>query len=191
MKYPDGTKVKITNKITNHAHRGMGFEDDINLTNQYYKDHNIALIYKKPTPIKATNISYKNNTKQICNGYFEKASTTDYNGIYKGFYIDFEAKVTTSKTSFPINNIHQHQLEHLLEVTKHQGISFILVNFCDLNQIFLLETDKIFDIMNTRKSIPVEYFMEKGYLIKENYQPRIDYIKIIDEIIRRKYENKV
>ena len=36
--------------------------------------------------------------------------------------------------------------------------------------------------LNSRKSIPIEYFKNNGYLIQEKFTPRLDYLKIIDEI---------
>ena len=33
--------------------------------------------------------------------------------------------------------------------------------------------------------IPIEYFQEKGYLIKDKFKPRVDYLEIIKEIIER------
>ena len=36
---------------------------------------------------------------------------------------------------------------------------------------------------NKRKSIPIEVFNEKGYIVKEKFQPRLDYLDIIDKII--------
>ena len=35
---------------------------------------------------------------------------------------------------------------------------------------------------NKRKSIPLDYFNEKGYLLIERINPLIDYLKIIDEL---------
>ena len=40
------------NKTSTYSNRGMSLESDINVSNEYYKDKEIALIYKKPTPIK-------------------------------------------------------------------------------------------------------------------------------------------
>ena len=34
-----------------------------------------------------------------------------------------------------------------------------------------------------RKSIPLSYFKENAYLIKDGYNPRIDYLKIVDNLI--------
>ena len=109
MNYPSNIK-KEYHKYTTYGNRGMDLEDLINKSNQYYIDNDIALIYKKPTPIGITKTNYKNGTLQ---GFFKEQSTLDYNGIYKGYYIDFDAKVTTSKTSFPLSNIHDHQLKHI------------------------------------------------------------------------------
>ena len=169
-------------RIISHSNRGMGLEDDINITNSYYIDKDIAVIYKKPTPVKVTKVEY--NCSKIRDGFYECPSTTDYNGIYKGKYIDFEAKEVNKMSSFPLKNIHKHQIEHLNKIINHGGISFIIVRFCDINSTYLLFTSKLMEFINNndRKSIPLEYFKEYGYLIKESYIPRINYLKIIDDI---------
>src|SRR5574344_1255838 len=104
--------VKIKNLA--YSNRGMVLEEDINVTNKYYLDNDIAVIYKKPTAITIVKAEYPTNKLAIIKeAYFKTPSTTDYNGIYKGKYIDFEAKETKNKTSFPLSNIHEHQIEHL------------------------------------------------------------------------------
>ena len=164
----------------------MKLEDYINSSNKYYLDNDIAVIYKKPTPIKVVKVDYNKriNTK-ITEAYYEIPSTTDYNGIYKGKYIDFEAKETKSKTSFSLNNIHKHQIDHLIKVKNHGGISFLIIRFTTINKTFLLETQKLEEFLynNERKSIPLSYINDNGYLINENYNPRLEYIKIVDEIM--------
>ena len=55
-----------------YANRGMGLEDDINLSNEYYKINDIAYIYKKPTPIKLVNVDYKKGL--IKEAYFKTPS---------------------------------------------------------------------------------------------------------------------
>ncbi len=110
-----------------YGNRGMSLEEDINRTNTFYLDQNIAVIHKKPTPVQIVNVDYpKRSAAKITEAYFKKASTTDYNGLFKGRYIDFEAKETRNKTLFPLKNVHEHQVLHMEQVKKHGGIAFIL-----------------------------------------------------------------
>ncbi len=185
MNYPKGTKKEEKNSYIRFDNRGMGLEEDINITNQYYIDNNKAFIYKKPTPIQVTKVDYKNNSIIIKEAFFKEPSTTDYNGLYDGLYIDFEAKETTSKTSFPLNNIHKHQITHIRNVINNGGIGFLIVRFTSLDKTYILMgNDFIYYIDNNdRKSIPLEYFESNGYLLEISYMPRLDYLKIIDQII--------
>ena len=178
MNYPDGRKRY--NKIVYSGKRGMSLENDINDTNKYYLEKDIALIYKKPTPTKV--IKLEGN--RIKDGFYEIPSTTDYNGIYKSKYIDFEAKETKSKTSFSLNNIHAHQIKHLESVLRHGGISFIIIRFDTLKETYLLMTNDFMEYIynNERKSIPYDYIKNKGYLIKEKLSPRLDYLDILDKL---------
>ena len=173
------------NKST-FANRGMGLENDINETNKYYLDYDIALIYKKPTPIRITKTDYKH--MRISDGFFETTSTLDYNGVYKGYYIEFDAKETRSSTSFPINNIHKHQLEYIKKVIKHKGIVFLVVRFTLLNKYFVLKGEDLISFIdsNDRKSIPLKYFEDNCYKLEVKYAPRLDYIKVVDKLIESK-----
>ena len=181
MNYPGGIKLNTTKNIS-YDNRGMTLETDINITNQYYIDNNIAFIYKKPTPIQVTKVDYSKNSAVIKEAYFKEPSTTDYNGLYKGMYIDFEAKETEIKTSFPLSNIHFHQINHIKNIINNNGIGFLIVRFNKLNKTFLLLGEDLIRFIDTnnRKSIPLKYFEEKAYLIEEKYIPRVDYLKTID-----------
>ena len=35
---------------------------------------------------------------------------------------------------------------------------------------------------NSRKSIPLSYFEENAYIIKDKYNPRVDYLEILDKL---------
>ena len=190
MNYPNGIKKeKMANIITtevSHKNRGMTLESELNESNEYYRLIDKAIIYKKPTPIKITKVDYPSRDKAVIKeAFFTTPSTTDYNGIYKGKYIDFEAKETKSKTSFTLNNIHPHQIKHLENIKKHGGIAFLIVRFTTLNETYLLFAEDFLEYINDqeRKSVPIDFFQKKGYLIKDGYSPRIDYLKIIDHII--------
>lgn len=173
------------NKIlSSHANRGMDLENDINNTNSYYLDNDIAIVYKKPTPIKVSKVNYNKNHTIITEAFYEMPSTTDYNGIYKGKYIDFDAKEVKNSSSFALSNLHAHQLKHLKRVKEHGGISFLLVRFYKNNITYLIEIDEIIDYINSenRKSIPIDYFESKAHRIPDAYIPRVNYIKVIDNL---------
>ena len=194
MNYPGGIKHKEkkdnTTKInTNYGNRGMTLENEINASNDYYKLIDKAIIYKKPTPIKVTNVDYPSRDKAVIKeAYFTVPSTTDYNGIYKGKYIDFEAKETKSNTNFSLRNIHPHQIDHLKGIERHGGIAFIIVRFTILNETYLMPINILENFLNNniRKSIPIDYFRENCYLIKDNLKPTVDYLKIIDILMEDK-----
>lgn len=173
--------IKLKNsQITFYGNRGMTLEEDINLTNEYYKEKNIALIYKKPIPIK---VLRTNETKtRIKDGFYEQKSTLDYNGIYQEKYIEFDAKETNSKTSFPLSNIHIHQINHIKDVLFYKGIVFLIIRFNILNKTYILTGDKLIEFINTedRKSIPLNFFEENCKQVELKYRPRLDYLKSID-----------
>lgn len=182
MKYPMGIHKEA--KMINYGNRGMALEHDINETNEYYLNNNIAVIYKKPTPITVTKVNYQSRKDAIITeAYFKTPSTTDYNGIYKGKYIDFEAK-ETKLSYFPLRNIHKHQIEHLQRIINHGGIGFLIVHFVSLQKLYYLDGTKLIKYIETekKKTIPVDYFEEEGYSIKHKINPRIDYLSIVDEL---------
>ena len=169
-------------KNIGYANRGMFLEHIINDANTYYLSKDIAVIYKKPTPIKVLNVAYRSSkTTLIDKAVFSETSTLDYNGVYKGKYIEFDAKECKNSTSFPLSNIKPHQIEHIKNIMRHNGIVFLII-FMN-NKFYLLKGDSLIDFIDNkdRKSIPYEYIEKKGYIIKEGYMPRIDYIKAIDE----------
>lgn len=174
----------MQNRIIQYGNRGMTLENDINITNEYYRLNNIALIYKKPTPIKVIKTNYEKT--RIQDAFYETKSTLDYNGVYKGRYIEFDAKETISKTSFPLANIHKHQLEHIKNVIYHKGIAFLIVRFISLNETYLITGYDIINYitLNKRKSLPLSFFKDHGYVIKLKYNPRVNYIEILDKILK-------
>ena len=189
--YPGGKKTPTTisdKKITkskscNSANRGMAFEADINVSNAYYLDQNRAIITKRPTPINVVKVDYSKGAR-IIDAYFEKQSTTDYNGVYRGRYIDFEAKSCQNKTSFPLSNITYHQINHLKHVIKHGGIAFFLIYLCSTDEVYLIDAKYIIDAFENgdRKSIPFNDLKEKGHLVNQGYLPRISYLDVVDKV---------
>ena len=166
-----------------HGNRGMDLEEDINLSNEFYRRSNLCLITKRPTPINVVAVDYSKGAV-ITNAYFEKQSTTDYNGVYQGRYIDFEAKSTLKTTSFPLANISKHQIEHLKLVQKHGGIAFFIIEFAKLNKVYLLDASYVINFYENgeRKSIPYSEFLINAKEIKKGLMPRLDYLAVLKEI---------
>ena len=47
MNYPNGLKKKQTVSITTHKNRGMTLENELNISNEYYREIDKAYIYNK------------------------------------------------------------------------------------------------------------------------------------------------
>lgn len=183
IKYPNGNPKTKTKKVANKssaANRGMALEKLISAANEHYLMHDIALITKRPTPINVVKIDYKKGAK-ITDAYFEKQSTTDFNGVYKNRYFDFEAKSTRLKTSFPLNNIYEHQITHLENVMRHGGIAFLIVEFAAFDEYYVFPASEVINYFRSgeRKSIPYESFKEKGILVPLKLNPILDYLPAV------------
>lgn len=177
VNYPIGIKNK--KKTVLYKNRGMSLESLLNDTNEYYLINNIAVIYKKPTPIKI--IKMDEVKKRITNAIFDKPSTTDYNGIYKGSYIDFEAKSTKNRTSFNLNNLRPCQISHFRKILIQKALAFLIIEFSMLGKYYLLPAQKLIYFIDTKskKSIPLDYIKENGYEIKRAINPPLDYLKLV------------
>ena len=143
-----------------YAKRGMSLEDEINHSNQYYLARHIAVIHKKPTPIQLVKVDYpKRSAAVIKEAYFRRPSTTDYNGVYRGYYIDFDAKETRNKNSFPLKNFHPHQIQHMRECVAQGGICFAFIKFTELDLLYLLPATYL-NIGINSKAAAVNQFCE-------------------------------
>lgn len=190
IKYPNGKLSKLNNskKLSQNsnsnlhlANRGMGLENDLNFSNAKYLEQGRAVIYKRPTPIKIIKVDYSKGAK-IIDAVFEKQSTTDYNGIYRGKYLDFEAKSTQNKTSFPFNNIGSHQINHLKAVIKQGGITFFIISFTTLDRIYLVDASLIIAMLEeNKKSITETFLRDNCTLIVKKGLNFIDYLQAVDE----------
>lgn len=163
--------------------RGMFLENIINDSNTYYNSIDKCLIFKKPTPIKVLNVSYPSNSSHLIDkAVYSNISTLDYNGIYREKYIEFDAKECHSTTSFPLNNIKTHQINHIRKVIYQKGIVFLIIYMC--NKFYLLKGEDLIDFIdnNKRKSLDLNFINEKGYIISESYTPRLKYLDTVDKV---------
>ena len=115
--------------------RGSTLEDMINKTNEKYREHGLALIQKIPTPI--TPIKMDQKSRHITLAYFEQKSTVDYIGAVQGIPVCFDAKECNTDT-FPLANIHKHQVKFMEEFEKQDGIAFILISYTHKDKYYYL-----------------------------------------------------
>jgi recombination protein U len=190
--YPGGIKKKplikspkkVTGlKVNSFQNRGMNFELEINQSNTYYAQTKKAIITKRPTPINVVKVDYALGAK-ITHAYFEKQSTTDYNGIYREKYVDFEAKSTQSKTALAIANISRHQREHLANITAQGGIAFLLISFTGKDEVYVVRASDFLNFCQNekRQSLPYAWIKTHGRIVPIKYQPRLDYLAAVDQL---------
>lgn len=184
IRYPN-KKQPYRVKTQSTANRGQGLEMMIDESNEYYRAHAIAVIHKKPTPVQIVRVDYpRRQAAKIIEAYYKTPSTTDYNGIYSGRYLDFDAKETRSKTSFPLKNIHTHQWQHLEAIEAQGGLAFIILGWT-LHDVYYLVPftvlKRFYDesLKDGRQSIPYDVMESEAYRIKEKRSPRLDYLEAL------------
>lgn len=128
--------------------RGSTLEEFINRTNETYLTNGLALIQKVPTPITPINIDKA--TRHITLAYFEQKSTVDYIGAVQGIPVCFDAKECATDT-FPLQNIHEHQVTFMENFEKQGGISFFSDQFYRKERILLSAPCKAVGILEPRK----------------------------------------
>ncbi|EMR07373.1 Holliday junction resolvase recU [Bhargavaea cecembensis DSE10] len=196
IRYPGGKKytpavkpaVKSAKKDYSFSNRGKTLEDELDESNAYYLANGIAVIHKKPVPVQIVKVDYPSRSAAVIReAYFKTPSTTDYNGIYHGHHIDFDAKETGVSSSFPLKNIHEHQIEHMRSVTDQGGIAFLIVKFTETERYFIVPfdlVDRAWKRMKDggRKSIPVSELEEGAVEFHAGFRPRLDYLGAIAKL---------
>ena len=115
--------------------RGSSFEEMINHTNEVYREKSLALIQKIPTPI--TPVKFDQQSRHITLAYFDQQSTVDYIGAVQGIPVCFDAK-ECAKQTFPLQNVHAHQVEFMQQFEEQDGIAFFLISYTKENIYYYL-----------------------------------------------------
>ena len=161
--------------------RGSTLEELVNQTINQYEQQSLALIQKIPTPI--TPVQIDKESRHITLAYFEKISTVDYIGNVQGIPICFDAKECSTDT-FPLQNIHEHQMDFMEKFERQQGISFMILYFSHKNLFYYMPFRKIKEfwqrsIDGGRKSFKLEELDSDFFMsLKNNYFiPILDFIQ--------------
>ncbi len=160
--------------------KGKELEEIINQTIFNYSKLKVALFTKAEANVI---VLQKINNKQI-RGIINKKGISDYFGVYNGLYIEFEAKQTIAM-KFSLNQIKDHQLARLYQVSQHQGISFIVLYFISLKRFFILTLNMIEEWLALKKSkqIPFAYFQENALEIFIDHNMNLDLITGINHLL--------
>lgn len=162
--------------------RGSTLEEMINRTNDKYRENGLALIQKVPTPITPINIDKE--TRHITLAYFDQKSTVDYIGAVQGIPVCFDAKECATKT-FALQNIHEHQVEFMLDFEKQQGIAFFLIHYTAEDLLYYLRIQQLKEFWDRAKDGGRKSFrfdeLDPEYIIKKKPGVLVPYLEMIQK----------
>lgn len=150
--------------------RGSTLEELINRTNEQYREKGLALIQKIPTPITPVRMDKENH--HITLAYFDQRSTVDYIGAVQGIPVCFDAKECSAET-FPLANIHPHQVAFMKDFEKQNGVAFFLIYYSKLDRFYYLTLERLLTFWKRmeeggRKSFRRDELEECFYLPKKS-----------------------
>ena len=169
--------------------RGSTLEDMINRTNEKYREKGLALIQKVPTPI--TPITIEKESKHITLAYFDQKSTVDYIGAVQGIPVCFDAKECATDT-FSLQNIHEHQVEFMLDFEKQRGVAFFLIYYTKRDMMYYLRIDDLKVFWDRakeggRKSFRLDE-LDAEYVIPKKRGVLVPYLEMIQKDLDLKDE---
>ena len=162
--------------------RGSTLEELLNRTNEKYLESKLALIQKIPTPITPINIDKQ--TRHITLAYFDQKSTVDYIGVVQGIPVCFDAKECHTDT-FPLANIHEHQVKFMNDFETQDGIAFILISFTHRNEFYYMRFQELMNfwiraVEGGRKSFRYEE-LNPNYFLTETPGVFIPYLEALQK----------
>ena len=144
--------------------RGSSFEEMINKTIADYRLHKLALIQKIPTPIVPVKMDKEGH---ITLAYFDKKSTVDYIGNVQEIPVCFDAKECKTDT-FPLSNIHKHQVEFMRDWEDEGGVAFILIYFSHKELGYYMRYDELMKYYKIKKSFRIIDLDDKYFINMKN-----------------------
>ena len=142
--------------------RGSTLEDLINRTNEQYEELGLALIQKIPTPI----------------------TPVDYIGAVQGIPICFDAKECSADT-FPLQNVHEHQISFMEKYEKQGGISFLIIYYTAKDVLYYMRFEEIKKFWERamhggRKSFRFDE-LDSQYIIQQKNRAFIPYLNYVQK----------
>ena len=101
----------------------------------------LALIQKIPTPITPVRIDKEH--RHITLAYFEKISTVDYIGGRAGNSGAASMQRMCASDTFPLQNVHEHQMNFMEKFEKQGGISFLIIYYSSYHELYYMRFKEI------------------------------------------------
>ena len=136
---------------------GSYLENLLTETINYYASQEIILIWKNDPKYVINDVANLNTFSAI------RPQGCDYSGIWKGTFIEFEVKSTTT-AAFRLSMLSNYQLKRLALINSYGGVTFIIIYFAAIEKYFAISFPLINTAIKKRKtSLSVEWCKEKGY----------------------------
>lgn len=171
--------------------RGSVLEEFVNRSNEQYRDMGLALIQKVPTPI--TPIKFDKESRHITLAYFDQKSTVDYIGAVQGIPVCFDAKECKTDT-FPLANIHKHQIEFMLDFEKQQGVAFFLIYFIKEDVFYYLTLEKLLEFIDRAENGGIKRFkfeeLPPEFILERSREVLVPYLDGIEKDLEKRKLHK-
>ncbi len=176
---------------TSRGLRGSVLEEMINYANQKYRDKGLALMQKIPTPI--TPVQFDKESRHITLAYFEKKSTVDYIGAVQGIPVCFDAKECAADL-FPLQNIHEHQVEFMRGYEAQGGVAFMLIYFTRRQECYYLRFRELLIYWERMQRENCKHFkyneLDPGYFVPSDSGVSIHYLRLLQKDLEERSQNK-
>jgi len=161
---------------------GKSFEEILKNSCEFYRYKGIALIHKIPTP---WSVSYDKKYHRVIRAHPEEKSSVDFEGVWHGRSVAFEAKSTRERKRFDLKNIKQHQIDYLRQHQEQGGFSFFLVEFAKHGEVYLVWFDQVNEWWEGmkdggRKSIPYTWIQIHCDVVVPG-RTYLDFIRVLEK----------
>ncbi|MDO4977181.1 MAG: Holliday junction resolvase RecU [Eubacteriales bacterium] len=168
--------------------RGSVLEEMINYSNEKYREKKLALIQKIPTPI--TPVRFDKNSRHITLAYFDQRSTVDYIGAVQGIPVCFDAKECAVDT-FPMQNIHPHQIQFMKDYEEQGGVAFFLLYFSHRQECYYLRLREFLKYHERMEAGGWKHFkyaeLSKDFFVPSGQGIHVHYLKTLQkDLLERK-----
>ena len=110
-------------------------------------------------------------------------------GVVQGIPICFDAK-ECAKDIFPLQNIHEHQVEFMRQYEEQGGISFLLIYFTSRHVCYYMSFQEMMKYWNRAKEGGVKHFkyeeLDIGFFVPLKQGMILHYLECLQKVLEQK-----